>query len=690
MASQWVSPPYAGVRNVPKKRPIETPDRARPMTRASVDPSVPEDGDGWRQPIRDRSDIEAIERRPYDAVVPVHTMHGLLQRAATLYPDRPALTYLPTGSAADIPEVLTFSELLSCVRKAANAFRRLGLRDGEAVALLLPTLPDTFMALLAAESCGRVCPINYMLAPDKIASLLHHANATILIALGPDPDLPVWEKVDAIRALSPSLRCVLSVGPEVADGVMRFADLVAQAPEQPEFHDGAGRDDVAAYFHTGGTTGSPKLVTQTHGNQVHASWFGGLFYGIGPDDVVVNGFPLFHVAGAFVLGGAAIAAGANTLIPSKLGMRSPNFVAEFWQIADRHEVTLISGGPTFVSTLLERAGERRGAQRIKALVGGGSAMPNELANRFEERFAIPLRSIYGMTELAGLVSIVPRAAPRVPGASGWPLPYSEVGVFRTKGGAGIDIDCRLADGETGGLAIRGPNISPGYSDPALNEGIFLADGWVVTGDLGHIGGDGQVFVTGRAKDVIIRGGHNIDPVGVEEALMCHPDVAYCAAVGQPDAHAGELPVAFVQPKAGTTPTPDEILDVTAHLIPERSAIPKRIYIVELLPLTTTGKVFRPALRLRAAEIAFDDQLRALLPDGALAKVTCTDTSQGQHVLISLSPGSAAARDIVSRHMARFSVTTDIEVADYQPSEASQSSTSSSFSSPKKGSPSIIM
>ncbi|MGX1098846.1 fatty-acyl-CoA synthase [Amorphus sp. MBR-141] len=619
---------------------------------------------GWRETIRGLDDIRRVEQLAYDDVVPVRSTVQLLERSATLFPDRPAITFLPTGSVDDDPHVLTYRAFFDRVRRAANAFHRLGVGPDDAVAFLAPTLPDTFVTLFAAQACGRACPINYMLSPEKIAGLLAHAGAKVLVALGPDDDLPIAQKIDEIRRLSPQPAHVVSIGDASIAGVPRLADLIDAASAEPEFTRDIGRDDIAATYHTGGTTGSPKLVRHTHGNEVHASWFGGLFYGIGPDDVVINGFPLFHVAGAFVLGGSAFAAGANTIIPSKLGMRSKVFVEEFWRVADRHRVTLLSGGPTFVSTLLERTGPEAAtaAGRIKALVGGGSPMPNELARNFEETFAIPLRSIYGMTEAAGLVSIVPRLAERVPGASGWRLPFGEIGVFALASSGAPDLDRPLPPGQTGGIAIRGPNLSPGYTDPALDAGTFERDGWVVTGDLGHLADDGQVFVTGRAKDVIIRGGHNIDPAGIEEALMRHPDVQLCAAVGQPDAHAGELPVAFVQRKPGAASTGDDILAATAPLIPERAAIPKRIHLLDALPLTTTGKIFKPALRLLAAEIAFADQLREIVPAGILG-VACAETGAGRTARIRLSGEHAdpQTRETVLAHMARFTYAAELDV-----------------------------
>ncbi|WP_127108136.1 AMP-binding protein [Pararhodobacter zhoushanensis] len=609
-----------------------------------------------RRPIRSLADIEAIEAQRYDDVVPVHNTHQLLQRSAALFPEHTALTYLTDGSLDSDVTTLTFSDLLADVNRAANALRRLGLKPDETVALLMPSMPEAFVSLFAAQAAGRVCPINYMLAPEHIAHLLDSVNATVLVALGPDAELDIWSKLSAIRQRSRSLRAVVCVGDAPEPWAHSFAALIAAESPVLSFDVTATRDSIASFFHTGGTTGVPKLVTHTHGNEVHVSWFGGMFYDMGDGDVIINGFPLFHVAGAFVLGGSAIAAGAATLIPSKLGMRNKAFVRDFWPITRRFGVTFLSGGPTFVSTILNRPVGEIDISGVKALFGGGSPMPVETAARFETAFNVPLRSIYGMTEASGLASVIPRAAQRVPGASGWRLPFCEVAVFALNDEGEPDPQSTLPPGVMGALALRGPNISPGYTDPSVTAAAFTAQGWLLTGDMGQVAEDGQIVVMGRSKDVIIRSGHNIDPAVIEEALMQHPDVQLCAAVGQPDAYAGELPVAFVQVRPSRTITAQQILEATRGHIPEPAAVPKALYLIDALPLTTTGKIFKPALRRMAVERAFSQQLTALLPDGALESVTCLEEKGARRVEIRLAgdaaPGSEAT---VAQHMAGFAV-----------------------------------
>lgn len=620
----------------------------------TIDPASQPQG---RRPIRDAADVAALARLDYDDVVPVRSTYELLVRSARLHGDRTALVYLPEGTAGDEPRNLTFPALLDAVNRAGNLFRSLGVGRGDTVALLLPAMPETVVAFFAAQAAGRVMPINYMLSAEHIAELIDHAGASVVVALGPDPAFPIWDKIPAIRRLAARPLQVVRAG--AADGPDTLATLMAAQPAEPIFETAIDRDAIAACFHTGGSTGAPKLVLHSHRNEVHVAWFAGRIYDVGPDDLFLNGFPFFHVAGSIVLAAAAIAAGAGTLIPSRLGMRNKAFVRDYWTIVERWGVTVLSGGPTFVSTLLAQHPGGGGVPGVKALYGGGSPMPGELAARFEERFGVPIRSIYGMTEAAGMIAAVPRHAPRRPGSSGWPLPYCDVGVFAAGEDGRPDPGRPLAAGTAGALAVRGPNVTPGYGSTALNGSAFLPGGWLATGDTGRIDPDGQIVVLGRSKDVIIRGGHNIDPLVIEEALMHHPDVELCAAVGEPDRHAGELPVAFLKLKPGRSAAPDEILESVRRHIPELAAVPKRLYLMDEMPLTTTGKVFKPALRQAATERVLMRDLSALLPDGRIRDISCREEQGQRKVLIRLDPpGHEESRRIVVEHLSMLALAFD--------------------------------
>lgn len=613
-----------------------------------------------RRTVRDAADIAQIEQTGYDKAVPVRSTYALLGRSAELFGERNALIYLPEGTAGDTPQYWTYAEMMAQVNRLARAFLALGVGREDAVALMLPAMPETVVAFFAAQSIGRVCPINYMLSPEHIAELIDHAGARVLVALGPTPDFPIYEKLARIRSLSETLEMVVTVDGEDNAGDADLHALIEAQSDASMLDVEIGRDTIAACFHTGGSTGLPKLVRHSHRNEVHVAWFAGMFYDIGPDDVFINGFPFFHVAGSVVLAGAAIAAGAATLIPSRQGMRNKAFVRDYWKIVERFGVTFLSGGPTFVSTLVSQERDGSDVSSLKALFGGGSPLPAELAARFEAHLGIPIRSIYGMTEASGMISVVPRHAKRRPGSSGWPLPYCEVATFAPQDDGKPDPARPLTPGEHGALAIRGPNVSPGYTSEVLTEQAFLQDGWFATGDTGRIDPDGQIFVLGRSKDVIIRGGHNIDPLVIEEALMHHPDVELCAAVGEPNRYSGELPVAFLKLKPGRMPLPDDILESVRDRIPEPAAVPKQLYVLDDLPLTTTGKVFKPALRQAATEKALLREFGEFLPDGFDVDLECYEELGQRKVTIRVGQGEQAEdmRRKIAEHMSMLSMPFD--------------------------------
>lgn len=559
------------------------------------------------------ADIKALEQCPMDEVAPHRSPYALIRAAAHRHPEREALTFLPDAGLDTPPRRVSCRELLASIHRAANLFRAMGVGPEDAVALLAPNLPEAHAALWGAQLSGRVCPINYLLQPDHIAALLRASGAKVLVALGPNAELDVWSVALQVAALCPVPLVQIGVtGSGVAPDpdAPVWQDLLAAQPEALTFEPDLHPDRVVALFHTGGTTGAPKLAQHTQGNEAHTAWMAHAFYDIDETAVEVNGFPLFHVAGAFVYGLAWLAVGARQVLPTLTGMRNTGFVQRYWRFCEREGVSHLACVPTVLASLMAVPVDAD-ITRVRAAYTGGSPLPAELAQRFEAATGIPVRNILGMTECAGLVSIEPLLGPRTPGSTGLRLPYTEVHAVPWRDGA-ARLDERCTPGETGVLVLRGPHVSPGYLDVARNTGMFEA-GWIVSGDLGHLDEAGRIHVTGRAKDVIIRGSHNIDPALVEDAFLAHPAVALCAVVAEPDAYAGELPVAFVTLKPGTDLSSEALLAAVAPTVYERPACPKRVVVMDALPMTAIGKVFKPALRWRAVEIRLLESLAQWAP-----------------------------------------------------------------------------
>ena len=613
--------------------------------------------------IRDQADVRALEAATRDSYLPVASTWEMLARGRDLYGDRTAFRFLETGVPGGPSSDLSHADLFARVTQAANLFADLGVGPDDAVAMLAPNIPEAHFALWGGEAAGRACPVNNLLNTDHIVDLVEAAGAKVLVALGPDPDLDIWTRALEVRDRAPGLNAVLSIG-GAQDGAADFAAAIAGYPaDRLTSGRTIRRGDIASCFHTGGTTGAPKLALHTHGNELHVSWSACLMLDVRPEDAAINGFPLFHVAGSMVFGMAFLAGGANIVLPTRLGMRHPDIVARYWEHVAEHRISILPAVPTLLATLLSRPVPETDMSSVRGLIIGGSPLPTEMADAFEESFGIPVRNVFGMTESSGIIAMEPFHAPaRVGGSCGLPLPHTEVVAAALDGPDSVDVSQPMPAGVTGVLAARGGHVSPGYTDPERNPGTFTDDGWLISGDLGHVDENGYVFVTGRSKDVIIRGAHNIDPAMVEEMVNRHPAVEMSAAIGQPDAYAGELPVVYVALKPGAAATEEEILAFVTPLIAERPAVPKRVHILPGLPQTALGKVFKPALRLQSIERVFGEALAPLRDDGVAVAVTGQQSAAGLSAHIALGGADGTAEERVRSLLRGFPVDYRVEVS----------------------------
>ena len=542
-----------------------------------------------------RFETEKTLEQRYNA----RSVYDIFAKSASRHPDRTALTMLMTGADDETPRGVMYRQMLDGVTRAANFFASLG-GPGAGVAYILPSLVETHFTLWGAEAQGYAVPINFLLQPQNIADLVRAADAKILVALGPHPQLDIWQKAVEVGKLLPDVKLVqvsLSDAP-LPEGVFGFGPgLKAQDGNALTFGQARSGDDVAAYFHTGGTTGSPKLVTHTHRMQIAAGFGGTVLQDLSETDAITNGLPLFHVAATISCGLSFFIAGANVIVLSPAGMRNPVIIKNFWKIIERYRATVIGGVPTALAALLNVPVDAD-ISSARYSISGASLLPRAVALQYQKMTGTAIHEILGMTETGGLVSIDPAPADPVLGSVGIRLPYTRVVVRKLAADGSLGEAC--APHEVGVMTVSGPNVTPGYKDQSQN-GSALRDGYLDSGDLAYTDEQGRLFIAGRSKDLIIRSGHNIDPVLIEDALQSHPAVALAAAVGQPDKHAGELPVCYVALKPGAQATADELRAFAEPLIAERPAWPKQIIVIDAIPVTSVGKIFKPQLRTDAVQ-----------------------------------------------------------------------------------------
>ena len=576
------------------------------------------------------ADIVALERTPLAERSLPRSTFAMLRGSAERHPDRPAIRFIEKGAPDEPARDLTYRDLFAQVTRAANLFRRLGATPQNCVSLLLPLMPEAFVAMIGAQTSGMANPINFLLEPAHIAALLRGAQTRVLLA--PDPDwIPgIWPKVEAIRRQVPSLSAVLRVGgprvrPDI-DALSFEAELERETGDALTFARDIGPSDVASLFHTGGTTAAPKLARHTHGGLALMAWSNAQVWGLKHEDVLLHGLPIFHVGGANCGGLSPLSVGAAIVLMTASGYRNPHVVANFWAHAERFRASVLAMVPTSWGAVMNLPSDGFDLTSVRLCHAGGAAMPVELARAVERRLGARVVEGWGMTELHGFGSMNPAGGePRI-GSVGFRTPYTELIVASVKDGR---VQAPAAVNEIGRLLARGPQTFGGYLDEGQDRAAWIEPApddkppawsggrWLDTGDLGRFDEDGYLWLTGRAKDVIIRGGHNIDPLSIEEVLHQHESVEAVAAVGRPDLYAGELPMAFVQLKPGARVTSDELRQFARERVSERAATPVDVVVLAQMPLTGVGKIFKPELRRLATQAAVEQAL-ASLPEGASA------------------------------------------------------------------------
>ncbi len=591
------------------------------------------------------------------------TLHELLSGTAERHGHRNAISYQILSGPKDKAETLTWREFHEKSTQAANLFRKLGVGETDVVAYILPNCNETAITLIGGAIAGIANPINPLLDAEQIASILRETKAKVVVTLKGFPKTDVPQKAAEAVALAPNVETVLEVDlnrylsppkswivpfirPKVEvrhkARVLDFNTEVARQNRTLDFEDAKG-DRIGAYFHTGGTTGMPKIAQHTYSGMIYNGWIGTELL-FGPEDNIICPLPLFHVFACHVILMAMITSGAHVVFPTPAGYRGEGVFDNFWKLIERWKITFIITVPTAISALMQRPVDAD-ISSVKTAFSGSSPLPVELFHRFEKKSGVNIIEGYGLTEATCLVSCNPVDGEKKIGSVGIPFPYTDVRILVDTG----DGPAEMPVNDIGEICVANPGVYDGatYTDQSKNADLYHQFGnahYLRTGDLGRIDEDGYLWITGRAKDLIIRGGHNIDPAEIEEALAGHDAVAMVGAIGQPDAYAGELPCAYVELVAGAEVSTEELMAFATSRITERAAHPKYIEILPELPKTAVGKVFKPDLRRRAIQRIYDE---ALEEAGLSARVAEVKEDKKLGLVALIDPRGSADEEAVA-------------------------------------------
>jgi len=611
--------------------------------------------------IKTLADIEEFERVPIEQRLPCLTTYDMLKHGAAINPEATAISFFPSGEDYANPSQITYRNFLTQITRTANLFHDLGVGPRDVITYLLPNLPQTHYVLWGGEAAGIVNPINPMLEASTIREICQAAGTKVLVALGEFEGSDIWEKVSIVRKDLPKLKAIIRVmGPgDEKEGIYGYDEAIAGY--QGDKLD-SGRvidpDDMASMYHTGGTTGTPKLAPHTHFNETAMAYMLASSTELKTGETTLCGLPLFHVNGTTVTGSLPFSIGAHVVLLGVMGYRDPTVIRNFYKIVEHYRAVAFSSVPTVLSVLLDIPKGDADISSLRYAVCGAAPLSVELFKRFEAHSGMKLIEGYGLTEGTCVSSVNPYYGEQKVGSIGFRIPYHAMKVFILDD---ENLFSREAEtDEIGSVCIKGPNVFKGYLDEAHNSDIWPKEGWFNTGDLGRQDRDGYLWLTGRKKELIIRGGHNIDPAAIEEPLYRLEGVQVAAAVGRPDPHAGEVPVVYVQLQEGAELTAEQVLDYLKREMGERAAIPKEVFIIEQIPLTPVGKIFKPALRWEAIEQVYREELQVLgnMVDSVDVAVK-EDKVHGSLAVITIKPASHASaeeiKDRVDNILTRYTI-----------------------------------
>ncbi|WP_174730650.1 fatty acid--CoA ligase family protein [Mesobacillus harenae] len=487
-------------------------------------------------------------------------------------------------------QTTTYAELDAAVTKFASGLEKLGVKQGDHIALLLGNSPHFIISLYGAMRLGAtVIPVNPIYTADEIGYILKNGDVKIVVGL--DLLLPGVEKMhQQLTSVEKFIVCEsgqvkesdldvtkLSVYPKLKPfaEVIGSGDLGFKGPETDE-------NDTAVILYTSGTTGRPKGAMLTQRNLFSNAKDVGEYLRMNKDDKVITTLPMFHVFCLTVALNAPLMNGATLLLVPKF---SP---AEIFRIGQKFEPTVFAGVPTMYNFIQQHPeGNPQDLKSLRLCISGGAPMPVALLKDFEKKFNVRISEGYGLSEASPVTCFNPLDRPRKAGSIGMSIVNVENKVVD-------ELGEEVPVGQVGELIVQGPNVMKGYYKMPEETAATIRDGWLYTGDLAKVDEEGYFYIVDRKKDLILVGGYNVYPREVEEVLYSHPDVLEAAVLGVPDPNFGESVRSYVVSKNPDL-TEKELLEFCKEHM-AKYKIPSSIEFLEELPKNTTGKILRRALK----------------------------------------------------------------------------------------------
>jgi len=607
--------------------------------------------------------VRSFEQVPFKEQFPYTNSYEIIMKSAELFGESTALEFLLQGTVDEQTQTTSFKELAHKVTQTANLLTNLGIGSENAVSIVLPILPQTHFAIWGAQAAGISNPINPLLEPEHMSEIISAAGSKVIICLAQSKHSDIWQKVLSASEEAGCVETILRVhvpglcDPDTNPGNssnMKVLDFNTSINSMhSEALDSARRIDseqIAAYFHTGGTTGRPKLAQLTHGNMAFLAQLMQVYTAHMEKHTVLCGLPLFHIYGCIIQGVAAFAVGYRIVLMTPSGFRSPIAMSNFWKIIEKFQVKQVSAVPTVLTALADIPVGDSDISSLTNVNSGAAPLSHPFELSFEEQYEVEIGNGYGMTETTALISRAPIEQP--PGSVGMRVPFSQIRIVHLEDDK-VTKNCPI--GESGVILVKGPQVFKGYKIEIDNTNAWIEDGWFNTGDLGYLDENDCLYLSGRAKDLIIRGGHNIDPELIEEPLLSHPEIASAIAIGLPDAYAGELPMAYAVRKPGANVSEAELIKYCEEKISERAAVPKRIDFIEEMPLTAVGKIFRPTLRQKIAEEVVEQALRNLNIDVSVT----SDIEKKRGLIVNIAATDSADKPKIRDVLKPFTFSTNI-------------------------------